>query len=318
MAHQPAASAPASPQLAVLGSSGAEAVRGIALIAAAYFLISGSDAAVKWVLPEVGVATTMVWRGVVGALCVALLVRGRGLFPSNRRLLALRGVLHCFVSAAWYWAWARSMPLADTYAVACATPLLMTLLAIPILGETVGWRRWASTCVGFAGVLFMLQPSGDLWRFETPFLLAAVVIMALTRIWTRVLARTDTPAAIAFWLMIAHIPVGLMLMPAFPPPVTVPSWGVVVALLGFGAANATAHVLFSRAFALAPVSALAPYEYSPLLWGGILGFMIWAEVPSWTTLLGSAVVIAAGLYNLHRERVRRAAERLAARETQGA
>ena len=65
----------------------------------------------------------------------------------------------------------------------------------------------------------------------------------------------------------------------------------------------------ARAFALAPVSALAPYEYSPLLLGGILGFLIWSEVPAWTTLAGAVVVIAAGLYNLHRERLRRAAER---------
>ena len=82
-----------------------------------------------------------------------------------------------------------------------------------------------------------------------------------------------------------------------------------LALVFFGVANAIAHMLFARAFALAPVSALAPYEYSPLLLGGVIGFLIWAEVPAWTTLAGAVVVIAAGLYNLHRERQRRAAER---------
>jgi len=292
--------------------TGAEAVRGIGFILAGYLIITAADAAVKWALPEVGVAVSMLFRGVIGAAAVAIITRGRGLRPVNRPLIAARGLLHCCVSATWYWAWQRAMPLVDSYAVACVTPLLMTLLAIPMLGEQVGWRRWVSTAIGFVGVLVMLQPSGDLWRIETPFLLAAVGVMAVTRIWTRVLAATDSPGAVAFWLLVAHIPVGIALLPAFPPPAELPSLGVVLALVGFGIANALAHVLFARAFALAPVSALAPYEYSPLLWGGLLGFAIWVEVPSWTTLAGAAVVIAAGLYNLHRERVRRSAERQAA------
>lgn len=289
--------------------TGAEAVRGIVLIVVAYLVITGADAAVKWALPEVGVGLAMVARGVVGTLAVALIVRGRRLVPRNRRLLASRSLLHCGVSAIWYWAWARSMPLADSYAIACAAPLLMTLFAIPLLGEKVGWRRWSSTLIGFAGVLFMLQPSGDLWRIETPFLLGAVVIMAITRIWTRVLSATDSPAAIAFWLLAAHIPMGLILMVTVsPPPDVLPSIGVIAALIAFGVANAVAHLLFSRAFALAPVSTLAPFEYTPLIWGAALGFLIWFEVPAWTTLGGTAIVICAGLYNLHRERVRRAAE----------
>lgn len=289
--------------------TGAEAVRGILFILAAYVVITGADASVKWALPQVGVAVSMIARGVVGALAVYVLVRGRGLQPVNIRLLTARGVLHCAVSATWYWAWARKMALVDSYAIAAAAPLMMTILAIPMLSEHVGWRRWTSTLVGFLGVLLMLQPGGDLWRFETPFLLAAVVAMAVTRIWTRVLSATDGAGSIAFWLMFAHVPAGLLLLPAFPPPAEMPSAGVLVALFFFGVANAIAHILFARAFALAPVSALAPYEYSPLLLGGILGFLIWSEVPAWTTLVGAVVVIAAGLYNLHRERLRRAAER---------
>lgn len=290
--------------------TGAESIRGIIFIMLAYVVITGADASVKWVLPQVGVAVSMIARGVVGAAAVLLITRGRGIRPVNIRLLTMRGLLHCGVSATWYWAWSRGMPLIDSYAIASAAPLLMTILAIPILGEKVGWRRWTSTLVGFAGVLFMLQPEGDLWRFETPFLMVAVVAMAVTRIWTRVLSATDGAASIAFWLMVAHIPSGLLLLPAFPAPTSMPDGGVLVALLFFGVANAIAHILFARAFALAPVSALAPYEYSPLLLGGVIGFLIWAEVPAWTTVGGAVVVIAAGLYNLHRERVRRAAERL--------
>jgi drug/metabolite transporter (DMT)-like permease len=289
--------------------TGAESVRGIMLILSAYLVITGADVAVKWALPEVGVAVSMIARGVIGAAAVLLITGGRGIRPVNVRLLTMRGVLQCGVSATWYWAWLSGMALVDSYAIAAAAPLMMTLLAIPLLGERVGWRRWVSTLVGFGGVLFMLQPAGDLWRVETPFLLVAVVAMAVTRIWTRVLSATDGPAAVAFWLMVAHIPMGLLLLPAFPPPAAMPGMGVILALVFFGVANAIAHMLFARAFALAPVSALAPYEYSPLLIGGILGFLIWVEIPAWTTVGGAVVVIIAGLYNLHREQVRRAAER---------
>ncbi|MCU0887223.1 MAG: DMT family transporter [Rubritepida sp.] len=296
-------------------SSGEAAVRGIALGAAGYAVISFADAAVKFALPEIGVAGAMLWRGVIGSLAIVVLARGKGLWPRNGRLVFGRSALHCSVSVLWYFVWMSGLGLADSYAVAAAAPLLMTLLAIPMLGERVGWRRALSCAVGFAGVLFMLQPGGDLWRWEAGVLLIGVCGMAVSRIWTRTLASTDTPAAIAFWLMAMHIPFGLALLPVpalWPPggtPTLFPSFGLVVLLLFFGVANALAHLLFARAFALTRVASLAPLEYTPLLWGLVLGFLIFAEVPAWTTLAGAAVVIAAGLYNLHRERVRRAAER---------
>jgi drug/metabolite transporter (DMT)-like permease len=78
--------------------------------------------------------------------------------------------------------WLSGFGLADSYAVAAASPLLMTLLAIPMLGEKVGWRRWTSCLFGFGGVLFMLQPGGELWRWEAGLLLVGVCAMAVSRI----------------------------------------------------------------------------------------------------------------------------------------
>nr|WP_237182285.1 DMT family transporter [Roseomonas marmotae] len=295
-----------------------DAVRGILLVAIGYAIISCADAAVKWALPQIGIAGAMLWRGVFGAVTVAVIARAGGtpfaaLWPVNLRLVSTRSLLHCVVSCAFYAAWFLGMPLADSYAVAAVSPLIMTLLAIPLLGETVGWRRWTSTLIGFSGVLVMLQPGGSLWRWETGVLLGAMVLLALTRLWTRVLARTDTPATITFWLMVAHIPAGLVLMPAFPPPETLfPSGGIMLALAALGCGNAMAHMLFARAFAMAPVSVLAPFEYSPLIWGLPLGLLIWGDWPSNTTFAGAAIVIAAGLYNLYRERLRARLARQAA------
>ncbi|WP_245583974.1 DMT family transporter [Rubritepida flocculans] len=296
-------------------TSGEAAVRGLAIGVLGYVVISLADAAVKFALPEVGVAGAMLWRGAIGALAVAALARFSGLWPRNLRLVLGRSVLHCSVSVLWYIVWLAGMGLADSYAVAAAAPLMMTLLAIPMLGERVGWRRWLSCLVGFCGVLFMLQPGGDLWRWETPVLLVAVAGMAVSRIWTRTLAATDTPSVIAFWMLAVHIPYGLILYPvealwpASGQPSLLPSWWMVLLLVFFGVSNAVAHLLFARAFALTPIASLAPLEYTPLLWGLLLGFLIFAEAPAWTTLTGAAIVICAGLYNLHRERVRRAEER---------
>jgi len=175
-----------------------------------------------------------------------------------------------------------------------------------MLGERVGWRRGLACVVGFAGALVMLQPGGALWRWESPLLILAVVGMALSRSWTRLLARTDDAATISFWLMLAHLPLGLVMLPFFPPPVSLLPMdpAALLALLGFGCANAVAHMLFARAFALAPVGAIAPLEYSVLPFGVLLGWLIFAEIPGATTIYGAAIIIAAGFYSMHRERVR--------------
>jgi len=297
-------------------TSGEAAVRGLAIALTGFVIITLADVAVKYALPTIGVVGALLWRGFAGAAAVALMSRGRYLRPRNLRLILLRSSLHCASAIIWYIVWLRGYGLADSYAVAAAAPLLMTLLAIPMLGERVGWRRWTSCLVGFCGVLVMLQPGGDLWRWETVPLLGAVCAMAVSRIWTRVLAETDTPTTIAFWLMLIHIPFGLAVLPfpSFWPadgggPNLFPSFPMVMLLCFFGASNALAHLLFSRGYALASVATLAPLEYTPLLWGLALGFFFFGEVPAWTTLSGAAIVVCAGLYNVHRERVRRAEER---------
>lgn len=286
-----------------------EAVRGILIVAAAYFVMTLGDVAGKWALLPGGIATVMLGRGVAGSLTVAGLAVFEGdwrrLKPVRWRLVALRCVLHAGVSVSWLLAW-QIIPLADAYALGFTAPLLMTLLAVPILGERIRWRRALSTAVGFAGVLLMVRPGGALWRPELLILVPGILGMAISRIMTRVLSTTETAEGLTFWLMLAHIPAGLLLLGfGFPGPGLL-TMDVLVALALLGLFNGMAHWLMARAYALAPVAALAPYEYTMLIWGGAAGFLVFAEVPRPSTLAGAAVVAAAGLYNLHRERVRRA------------
>ena len=295
---------------ATLVDNAADVVHGIALAAFAYLILTLGDVAAKWAIPAVGVGGVMLWRGVFGAAAAASVALARPrqngwrrVLPVRWGLVLLRAGLAAFVSVAWYSSW-RVMALADTYAVGFTAPLLMTVLAIPLLGERLRWRRVLSTLLGFSGVLVMLRPEGGLpWTPTLGLLLLGIVGMALSRILTRQLSTTETPECQAFWQLAAHGLTGAVMLQVMPGSGW-PTGMVWLAVSFLGVTSGLAHVVFARAFALAPVSALAPYEYTMLLWGGLAGFLVFGEVPAWGTLAGAAIVAAAGLYNLHRERVR--------------
>ena len=295
-----------------LRDNAAEAVRGILIVAVAYVFMTMADVAGKWALLPAGLATVMLGRGISGSLTVAGLALFEGdwrrLKPVRWRLVAFRSVLHSAVSISWYMAW-QVIPLADAYALGFTAPLLMTLLAVPMLGEKIRWRRALSTAVGFLGVLLMVRPGGALWRPELLILVPGILGTSVSRIMTRVLSPTETAECMTFWLMLAHVPAGLLLL-RFGFPSSGPlAMDVLVALALLGFLNGLAHWMMARAYALAPVAALAPYEYTMLIWGGIAGFLVFSEVPAPSTMAGAAVVASAGLYNLHRERVRLAESR---------
>jgi drug/metabolite transporter (DMT)-like permease len=306
-----------APSPRVLTDNASDTLRGIALAVLAYIIWTLGDAMAKWTLPTAGVAGAMLWRGVFGMVTVVAVTVGRPGGDGWRRLMPVRwgmvlwrSALSSFVSVAWYISW-ESMSLADTYAVGFTAPLIMTVLAVPMLGERIRWRRALSTLVGFGGVLIMLRPGGDLWTPVVVLLLVGTVVMSVTRIMTRQLTTTETPECQAFWLLICHTLTGLLMLPAFPVPGEIGpvAW---LALAFLGLSSGLAHCVYARAYALAPVSALAPYEYTMLPWGVAAGFLMFGELPSWNTLLGAVVVAASGTYNVYRERVRRAEERAAA------
>lgn len=289
--------------------SAEDTVRGIALAVLAYMVLTMGDVAAKSSIGAVGVGGVMLWRGVFGSATVTLVAMAqpgrsgwRRIIPVRWGLVMLRAVLAAGVSAAWYSSW-RVMALADTYAVGFTAPLLMTVLAVPLLGERIRWRRALSTLVGFAGVLVMLRPGGLPWTPALAVLLVGIVGMALTRIMTRQLSVTETPECQAFWQLAVHGVAGAGVLLVFPEAMWLQPW-VWGALAFLGVSSGLAHCVFARAYALAPISALAPYEYTMLLWGGVAGFIVFGEVPGWSTLAGASIVVAAGLYNWHREQMR--------------
>jgi len=298
----------------VLTDNAADTVRGILLVACAYLILTVGDTAAKWASLASGVAWVVLWRGVFGALAVtAFTVSSQGspglarFRPVRWKTVTLRSGLSAFSTTTWYLAW-QHMQLAETYALGFKAPLIMTVLAVPLLGERIRWRRMLSTLLGFTGVLVMVRPNGGIpFTPAVAWLMVGIVAMAMTRIMARHLSQTETPECQAFWLMVSFVVAGGGMLLVMPLHVSGAAavWG---ALLFLGVSSGLAHCVFTRAYGLAPVSALAPYEYTMLLWGGALGFVVFGEVPSGTTLDGAAIVALAGVYNLHRERVRGAQE----------
>lgn len=317
MLHQrPLPPAASRPPRRVLRDTGADTVRGIGLVNACFLLLTLGDIATVLALPVMGVVGAMIGRGIVGASMVAGVARGHSgglclLLPVRWRLVAFRSVIHALSSLTWYIAWSRSIGLADSYAVGYAAPLMMILLAGPMLAERVGWRRGLATGFGFLGMLVMMRPGGDLWRPAAALLLLGVAGMSVSRNLTRVLATTESPECLSFWLLLAHLPVGvLMLALHFPVPGI--NWVVVLCVLALGITNGLAHWLHSRACALAPMAALAPFEYVGLIWASVLGYLVFGQVPGTATMGGAAVVVAAGVSVVLVERRRSRAERAAA------
>ena len=226
--------------------------------------------------PSVGVAGAMLWRGAVRHRHGGGVTIGRS--DSDRLAAADAAALGAGAGAqravvvrfgGWYISW-LSMSLADTYAVGFTAPLIMTVLAVPMLGERIRWRRALSTLVGFGGVLIMLRPGGDLWTPVVLLLLAGTLVMALTRIMTRQLT-TDRDAGVP-GLLAADLPHGdrasCCCRASRAGAIGASGW---LALAFLGLSSGLAHCVFARSYALAPVSALAPYEYTMLPWGVLAG-----------------------------------------------
>jgi drug/metabolite transporter (DMT)-like permease len=235
-----------------------------------------------------------------------LAIRGIRGFATRRprmhlaRGLAMAGGSTLFILGLGY------LPAAENTAIAFLGPLFITALSIPILGEKVGFRRWAAALVGFLGVMIVVRPGTDAFHVAALLPMGAALIGAFGSIFTRQMAD-EPPETTLAWSGI----VGFLMITAVVPFIwTTPSWEIV--LLGFatGALSTLGHAFVVLAFQRAGASTLAPFTYVQLLFAGLLSTLILGDYPSGWTYLGGAVIAASGLYTAHRERVRARERRL--------
>lgn len=258
-------------------------VRGVLLMLAAVGVFSVMDALMKQLSGRYPAIQIACLRGAASLPFVLLTYAWtrelRWLKPVRFGLHLLRAALAVLMLWGFLWALARAS-MADTYAVFMCAPLLVVLVASLLLGERVNLHHWLAILTGLGGVFVMLRPSLEgLASLAGLATLGSALAYAVIVVLVRVLARTDTTASMVFWYLL---------------------------MLAIGLTGWAGQYLITEAFRLAPASLVAPYEYTALVWAVGLDWAIWQVLPGARMLAGSAIVVAAGLYLLHRERMKAA------------
>lgn len=292
-----------------LGATRRDNLRGIAIMLVAVGAFSMMDAGLKVLAPDFPLMQVAALRGLATLPLAAVWVAVDGGFAQLWRvrwpLHLLRGVLG-IATLVWF-TWAlRYLPLSTTYAIFFVAPLIITALAVPILKERVGWRRWLVIAVGFAGVLVVLRPTGaGTLTLAGLAVFATAAGYALSAITVRVLGRTDTSQSMVFWLMLmVALGGGALALPEWRG-IEGHHWPV---LAGIGVTGAVGQYALTEAFRRGQASVIAPFEYTALAWGLGLDWVVWHVSPSARTLGGAAVIIGSGMYLIRHERVHPEAE----------
>jgi drug/metabolite transporter (DMT)-like permease len=197
------------------------------------------------------------------------------------------------------------LPLAEAITIFFIAPLLATCLAALLLGDRVGIHRWLAIGVGFIGVVIVMQPGAN--GTEVPLLGIAVaalaaLLMAAVTLTLRQLGTTENEAATVLWFTVTGTVVTGCLYPLFYQPHPAFTW---LMMIGVGACGAVIQIMTTISLRLAPISLTAPFDYAQLFWASLIGWLLWANLPAFTTIIGGLLIASAGLYTFYRERLRR-------------
>lgn len=268
---------------------------GMALALLAYSLLAMQDATVKWLVMTVPVWQVLFVRSAI--LVVGCFVAGgpslirQAATTSARSLLLRRGAV---TLAAWvcYFSAARYLPLGELVTLYFTAPVIVTVLAAPLLGEQVGWTRWVAVSLGFAGTIVAVSPTSLSVSSATLLVLIGAVLWAYGVILTRQIARTESSLVQMFYNNCCFLALtGIFCAFTWHQPSGSELWllllvGVLSGIGQFSQFESARH---------APASLTAPLQYTALVWAFLLGFLIWGDVPRPGVFLGAALIAAAGL-----------------------
>jgi drug/metabolite transporter (DMT)-like permease len=290
--------------------------RGATLMLLAHALFTAMSAVVKWLSETIPVVELMFFRSAFALPVVAVILARHGGWGGIRRGLrtkrlgghALRACTGTAAQTCGFYA-LTVLPLAEQTALGYTTPLFVTVLAIFILRERVGIHRWSAVGMGFLGVLVIAAAQGvgtgglaTLAGLGVAAAVAQGLFSAATTMLVRQLSATESSATITLYQSLLMTTFTLVALPFFW---VTPTWGELGLLVLVGLVGGVAQWSLTEAWASAQVSSIAPYSYSALVWSMLLGWLVWGDVPGIAMLAGSALIVAAGLYILHRELVRR-------------
>ncbi len=279
-------------------------LRGIGLILLSTIFLSSADVASKYLAASLP-ALQITWLRYCAFTVIMLGLAWRGggrvrLATQRPKLQLLRGFAVAASSIVFVLS-LKYLPIADATATSFVTPLFVTALSIPLLGEKVGWRRWTATTVGLVGVLIVVRPGGSGFQLASLLPVLSALTWAFALIVTRQMSTTESPLTTLAWSAMIGLGVVSLLLPFAWQPLTLQS-----VLLGIfiGVASTIGHWLVILAFRHADASLLAPFSYAQLLWVSVFGFFLFAALPDLWTLVGAVIIAGSGLYTAHRERIR--------------
>lgn len=297
------------------GPARGDQVRGILLKLASVAVFAVMSACIKAARAEAPAGETVFFRAAIALVPVLAYAWWTGhlrdaVATRNLRGHAWRGGIGCSAMALSFAALGL-LPLPEVIAIGFASPLIATALAVVLLGETVRLYRWSAVVVGLAGVGLMVWPRLTVVReggldaladgaaLGALAMLVAAGLMALAQIHVRWLTRTEPTLAIVFWFHVTCSGLSLLTLPfgwVFP------SGAVAGLLIAAGLLGGVAQILVTESYRHADASTIAPFDYSAMLYGLLIGWVVFDEVPPPLVLAGAGVVIAAGLMILWRER----------------
>ena len=280
-------------------------------------LLTLNDGLVKALAAEFPIGQVLALRGIfVYVMIIVFALRSGGIHTAwqvkSWRGQGLRGI--CVIGSSFTFVTGLTyLPLADAIAIAFAGPLFVTIMAPMMLGEVVGWWRWAAVLVGFAGVLVIVQPGSTAFQWFAIFPLMASFLGGMRDLITRKMAASETTVAVLFITTTAVVLSGFVTyfftdwIPVEP--------RHYIYFIGSGLLIGVAHYLIIESFRFGEAALVSPFKYGNVLWAVLFGFLLFGDLPSAATLIGALIVTASGLYILHREQVRKRDELKSAQQS---
>lgn len=276
---------------------------GVGLMLAAMLTMTAMDTAVKWAVADYSLQQVNFIRSIAAMMVLAPLIwRGGGLgaLRTTRPWVHVwRTSLMIVISYTWFFA-LRYMKLADLGAIVMVSPLMITALSAPLLGERVGVRRWVAVGIGFAGMLVIVRPGFGV--FQPVALLAVTVAFgyAMLILSNRRNREKETLASLTYYPLIGIFAVSGVLSPFGWTSPTVGAWS---AMLFVGVCAGLGHLCLTLAFRYASPPVLAPLEYTGLVWAILFGYWFFDELPDQWTVVGMIMIASAGIFVVYREAV---------------
>jgi drug/metabolite transporter (DMT)-like permease len=276
-------------------------LRGITMLLGATVLFSLSDATAKYLtgtLPAIEIAWV---RYVVFALLAAapLARTGRAGARARRPLLQVLRGLGVVGSAVLFIASLASLPMAEAATVGFASPLLITMLSVPFLGERVGLGGWLAVLTGFGGVLIVARPGTSEFHPAVLLVLLSSLCWSVAMLITRRMAATERSSATVLWTACTGLVLLTMLLPFVA---RVPDAGSLGLALCIGVISSAGQWLTILAYRHAAASVLAPLSYAQLIWSSALGYLVFGAAPDGWTLVGAVFIAGSGVYTVHHAR----------------